>query len=385
MEIKGLVKRGRDINNVLTSFASDILCFIVNFCKKCLEIAKVFFYFAVLEAKKDVVMAEENFLSIKTDLAGINTYLEKHGIKLSEQEDEQLNTIFEACDTYDDENKTSGKDSKLNLVELGEFYNKLKAEMPKFQEYFMVLINSLKNNKIENNIKNSNNTFKTDDMVKNEALKRKKELNENDIKYWSKKIDSVAKKFNIPEALLVSIIGQETNFTKNINSSNGAGPMQVTLISVKDFFPTPKNDWNDIYKEMDEELLNDILYKKDNNGNFVKNNKGEYILQYSTPKELREACSTDDELGIKVGLLCFEMKYVKAVAEKKFGKATFANIPKIIKGIKDGSIKLSAAENKECIKTALKNYNSVFKTYANTLVDSLAMHGFKFEDLYFIK
>ena len=327
-------------------------------------------------------MAEENFLSIKTDLAGINTYLEKHGIKLSEQENKQLNTIFEACDTYDDENKTSGKDSKLNLVELGEFYNKLKAEMPKFQEYFMVLINSLKNNKIEDY---NNNTSKTDDMIKNEGLKRKKELNENDIKYWAEKIDSVAKKFNIPEALLVSIIGQETNFTKNINSSTGAGPMQVTTITISDFFPSPKNGWNEIYKEMDEELLNDILYKKDNNGNFVKNNKGEYILKYSTPKELREACSKDDELGIKVGLLCFEMKYVKAVGQKKFGKATSANIPKIINGIKDGTIQLSETENKNCIKTALKNYNSVFKTYANTLVDSLAMHGFKFEDLYFIK
>ena len=146
-----------------------------------------------------------------------------------------------------------------------------------------------------------------------------------------------------------------------------------------------ENGWYNIYKNMNEELLNDILYKKDKNGNFIKDRKGDYILKYPTAKALRDACAKDDELGIQVGLLCFEMKYVKAVAQKKYGKATYANIPKVIDGIQAGEITLSENENKNAIKTALKNYNSVFQSYAATIVDSLEQHGLEFKDLYFIK
>ena len=240
--------------------------------------------------------------------------------------------------------------------------------------------------KMENTAESQNNA-KVTEMITNEAKKRGVNLENIDIEYWTEKISKAAVKYNIPEALLVSIIGQETNgtFKKNINSPNGAGPMQITGISVKDFFPSKQNGWYNIYKNMNEELLNDILYKKDKNGNFIKDRKGDYILKYPTPKALRNACAKDDELGIKVGLLCFEMKYVKAVAQKKYGKATYVNIPKIIKGIKSGEITLSENENKNVIKTALKNYNSVFKTYATTVIDSLSRHGLEFEDLYFIK
>ena len=224
-------------------------------------------------------------------------------------------------------------------------------------------------------------------MITNEARKRGVDINNIDIDYWTEKISDAAEKYNIPEVLLIAIIGQETNgkFTKNINSSTGAGPMQITGITVKDFFPSKGNGWTNIYKNMNEKLLNDILYKKDKNGNFIKDRKGDYVLKYPTPKALRDACTKDDELGIKVGLLCFEMKYVKAVAQKKYGKATYANIPKVIEGIKSGEITLNENENKNVIKTALKNYNSVFNSYAATVIDSLATHGLNFKDLYFIK
>ena len=225
------------------------------------------------------------------------------------------------------------------------------------------------------------------EMITNEAKKRGVNPDNVDIEYWSKRVSDAAEKYNIPEALLISIIGQETNgkFTKNINSSTGAGPMQITGITTKDFFPSKGNGWTNIYKSMNEELVNDILYKKDKNGNFIKDRKGDYVLKYPTPKALRDACAKDDELGIKVGLLCFEMNYVKAVAKKKYGKATYANIPKVIKGIKSGEITLNENENKNVIKTALKNYNSVFNSYAATVIDSLVTHGLNFKDLYFIK
>ena len=224
-------------------------------------------------------------------------------------------------------------------------------------------------------------------MINNEAQKRGVSLEDIDTNYWAEKIFSVAREYGVPAALLVSIIGQETNgkFTKNENSKNGAGHMQITQITVADFFPKAEGNWNNIYKQMNEDLLNDILYKKDKNGNFIKDRKGDYVLKYPTPKALRDACAKDDELGIKVGLLCFEMKYVKAVAQKKYGKATYANIPKVIDGIQAGEITLSENENKNAIKTALKNYNSVFQSYAATIVDSLEQHGLEFKDLYFIK
>lgn len=240
---------------------------------------------------------------------------------------------------------------------------------------------------VDNFVQKSEDYSRVEKMISNEAQKRGVAIENIDIDYWTEKISNISQKYNIPEALLIAIIGQETNgkFTKQSDSNTGAGPMQITGISVKDFFPSKQNGWYDIYKSMNEELLNDILYKRDKNGNFLKDRKGDYILKYPTYKALRNACAQDDELGIKVGLLCFEMKYVKAVAQNEYGKATYANIPDVIDGIKSGEITLSEADNKGAIKTALKNYNSVFTTYATTVVDSLAQHGLDFEGVYFIK
>ena len=227
----------------------------------------------------------------------------------------------------------------------------------------------------------------TADMVKEEAKNRGVNIEDVDVDYWAKTIVSAAEKYNIPEAFLVSVIGQETNgkFTKNINSSTGAGPMQITTITAQDFFPEAKGNWNKTYKKMNEKLLNDILYQKDKNENFLTDRKGDYILKATTPKVLRDSCAKNDELGIQVGILCFEMKYVKAVAKYKFGESSFSNIPKTIEGLKDGSITLSAEENEKIIEEALKNYNSVFDSYAPAVIDSLKQHGLDFENLYFIR
>ena len=197
--------------------------------------------------------------------------------------------------------------------------------------------------------------------------------------YWAQRAEKIAKTYKVPETLLISIMGQETHgtFKKNINSGNGAGPMQVTTTAIKDFFPDSKGNWNDVYKQMNPQLLNDILSYKDSKGRPIR-----------TPESLREACTKNDELGMKVGLLLFEMQYVKAVAAKKFGKASYANVPKAIEGLQDGSIKFTELENKTLVQTALENYNSVpniKKKYAQNVVDSLATNGIKFRDLRLIK
>ena len=72
----------------------------------------------------------------------------------------------------------------------------------------------------------------------------------------------------------------------------------------------------------------------------------------------------------------------------EFGKASYANVPKAIKGLQDGSIKFTEFENKALVQTALENYNSVpniKKKYAQNVVDSLATSGIKFEDIKPIK
>ena len=76
-------------------------------------------------------------------------------------------------------------------------------------------------------------------MVVNEAKKWDVEISPQLAEYWATKTEKVAKANNLPTSLLISIISQEThgNFQKNINSKNGAGPMQVVETSVKDFFP----------------------------------------------------------------------------------------------------------------------------------------------------
>lgn len=213
-------------------------------------------------------------------------------------------------------------------------------------------------------------------MLNHEAEKRgEKTLDTKLAEYWAQKAEKIAKTYKVPEALLISIMGQETHgtFKKNINSGNGAGPMQVTTTAIKDFFPNSKGNWNDLYKQMNPKLLNDILSYKDSKGRPIR-----------TPEALREACTKNDELGMKVGLLIFEMQYVKAVSAKKFGKASYANVPKAIKGLQDGSIKFTEFENKALVQTALENYNSVpniKKKYAQNVVDSLATNGIRFRDL----
>lgn len=214
-------------------------------------------------------------------------------------------------------------------------------------------------------------------VIEREAKKRGVNIKPELVEYWATISESIGKQYNVPEELLLSIVAQESNgkFNQHVNAPSGAGPMQITTISIKDFFPNKKNGWTNIYKQMNPKLLDDILYTTKN---------GKKVLKYKSPEELRKACGNDDELGLKVGLLVFEMKYVKAVAEKKYGKATYANIPKVITSLQKEEIKYSETENKKIVKEALENYNSVPKIkekYAKNVIDSLTTSKFVFRNL----
>ena len=51
---------------------------------------------------------------------------------------------------------------------------------------------------------------------------------------------------------------------------------------------------------------------------------------------LRSKAGKNDELGIQLGLLTYEMKYCREVATKLYGKANYTTIPKAIEDIKNG-------------------------------------------------
>ncbi len=181
-----------------------------------------------------------------------------------------------------------------------------------------------------------------------------------DFEYWSEKIYNVAKQNNVQPALLIAIMAQETNgkFDKNIDAAAGRGVMGITTIAVEDFF-TEKAYWYPVYKALDEELLNDILYNK----HTVKPN-----LNYPTAKDLRNACAKDEEFGLKVGLLVYEMKYAREVARKIFNISNKDNpsakqVMTAINFIKAGKINLTSKENQKLMANAARNYNGNKNTY----------------------
>ena len=189
-----------------------------------------------------------------------------------------------------------------------------------------------------------------------------------DLKYWSEKIYNIATENNFPIEVIVAIISTETRgrFDKNLDGANGRGPMQITTSAIRAFHPNAKGNWNDIFKKMDEKLLNDTLHTRN-----------------QTPEEIRNNCAKDDEFGIKVGVLTYEIKYVQAVAEFKFDSLSYQNVKKAVKGLKDGSINLTQAENEHCIKRAFYLYNGNPKTqnkYSETAMKALKRTKFNFNN-----
>lgn len=336
-------------------------------------------------------------------LEAIQKYIRRTGAKFSREEKQSLKSIFEQCDIYDDENKRSGRDGFLNSLESMKFMNLISQKLGHLKEFctkmlkdhynkpinFEEIYNPKTPEEIENlKIEELKETVKF--LIEEEIEKRKTASVNVDIDYWADKIAKTSQKYDIPSEIIVSIISRETNgkFNKNINCGNGAGPMQITGIAVKSFFPGAGGNWNDRYQSLDSELLNDILYQKDEDGNFKTDKDGNKILAYSSAKELRNACGKDDELGVKVGTLIFEMKYVESVAIELFGRYTYANVKKVIDGLKNGTIKLTEAQKEKCLQRAFVNYNGkeeIKKDYGEDVIDSLRIHYFDFKNFEIFK
>ena len=219
-----------------------------------------------------------------------------------------------------------------------------------------------------------------------------------DVEYWTNIINNVVSQYNVSPEIITSIISRECTFVKNISKSCGRGAMALTGIAIRSFFPGSKGNWHETFKKLDKKLLDDILYVKDSNGDFVTNSDGTPKLKYKNYNELLMACGKDDELSIKVGSLFFEMKYAEAVAEKTYGRVTWENVDRVIDKIKSGELIISEQKNEECIALAVTNYNGndntmiknnkrvvIKKDYGTDVMDSLRSHGYNFAEQNIIK
>lgn len=341
-----------------------------------------------------------NFSGIKANLEGINKYLESNGIKLSTDETKQLESIFTQADkSVYAEGSKKYNDGELDAMEQMNFKlpSKLAKIGDKIKEFFKGVNDSslektakmnleAKTDAISNgNIKNQPRVIrkntnlnltaqaKTEDLIRNELNAKKIKLSDEDIKYWTNLVDKIAKKYNSGPELLITIISKECGFQKHTSNAGGAGPMGITTVSIQDFLPKTKNgkpnDWAKIYKDMHPELVNDIL-------------------KYSSSASvLRSKAGKNDELGILLGLLTYEMKYCSEVATKLYGKATYTTIPKAIEEIKNG-YRLDKKSDEKYIKNSLKNYNGskTKEEYSRTTLDSLKrLTNNNLKDLVFVR
>lgn len=217
--------------------------------------------------------------------------------------------------------------------------------------------------------------------IKQELARRGLTITDAEIEYWSEKIGYMAYKYHMPEEILVSIIGRENKFAKNQSNGNGSGAMALTTIAIEDMFPD--KHWSETYAMLDENLYNDIFYKKDA--------KGQPVLQYKDAPSVRRACSKDDT-SIKVGTLYFEMCYAKALTaeihHKSYAGVTETEVQDTITKLKAGKIDFSKINNEKVLTSALMNYNGCDKhkkNYSKDTMDSLKEQGFDFKEQKIIK
>lgn len=174
-----------------------------------------------------------------------------------------------------------------------------------------------------------------------QTIADKYKVKDADIDFWTDKISKLCKEYDVSPEAIISIIGREVRFSKNPRANkNSNGPMQITRISIQDFFPGAKGSRTSLYEQIDSKLLNDILY--DNNGN----------LKYNSPQALWKACGDNIEIGLKVGILIYKAKEVKALSITT-GKSLKA-VSSDVQGYKDS---LTDAQRKNVQKTTFKLYN----------------------------
>lgn len=225
------------------------------------------------------------------------------------------------------------------------------------------------NKKISDAIKRlekENNLRRTEKTITELMREKGGTLSEEDTRYWAELINKNSEEVNISPALIASVIAKETGFEKNQSSPTGEGPMQVVTITIRDMFSDSNGGRKRLYDLIDKETMNKILYQTNAEGKPLLDKNGNPVRKYNSPSAIRVACGKNDDLGIKVGIMCLKMKFAESIARSKG-----LPLEKTIKGLKSGELKLQQKELEGIIVTTLKNYNSVFQEYAPAVVDSL--------------
>lgn len=196
--------------------------------------------------------------------------------------------------------------------------------------------------------------------------------------YWTDKIDRIASEFDFPREIMIAKVSREVTFQKNKICKDQRGCMQVRPTAVRAMFPGAPGNWFEKYKELDEKLLNDILYKKDQNGNYLKDSKGNLIPKYSSWQQLHQACQ-DDEISLKVGILYDKMQLAESLTAEKYGaKKVYAHVSETIAKLKEKT-SVSPEENLKNIKKMETRYNGS-PQYGKAITDSIIRMGFNLRE-----
>ena len=206
------------------------------------------------------------------------------------------------------------------------------------------------------------------------AVEKKFGKNFGSAQYWADKIDRIASEFDFPREIMIAKVSREVTFQKNVICKDQRGCMQVRPTAVRAMFPGAAGNWFEKYKELDEKLLNDILYKKDQNGNYLKDSKGNLIPKYSSWQQLHQACQ-NDEISLKVGILYDKMQLAESLTAEKYGtKKVYAHVSETIAKLKEKT-SVSPEENLRYIKKMETRYNGS-PQYGKAITDSIIRMGF---------
>lgn len=199
------------------------------------------------------------------------------------------------------------------------------------------------------------------------------------VEYWTEKIDRIASEFDFPKEIMIAKVSREVTFQPNKISGDQRGCMQIRPTAVRAMFPGAPGNWFEKYKELDEKLLNDILYKKDKNGNYLKDSKGNMIPKYSSWRELHAACK-NDEISLKVGILYDKMQLAESLTAEKYGsKKVYPHISETIAQLKEKT-SVTPEENLKYIKKMETRYNGS-PSYGKAITDSIMRMGFDMRTL----
>lgn len=288
-----------------------------------------------------------DFTGIKTNLEGINKYLESSGIKLSDDESQQLVSIFNKVDTSVYKKGEQGyNDGKLDFAEENEFKKQIASLLPKIADKTNAFFSGIRD-KFLNGVTNEYTEAQTDatsvdnsntvtlaeayvsakvinnkmnysrsdilEIAVDQAIKRMPEL--KNIKPDSKRIDITKRKY--PQAYNKAL--KKANTVTDMVMKNckkyevsDLTPVVMTMLGVEtggfNFSSRVMKNQGSQYKGVMQTNLKAInaLYN-DNNSSDVKFVK-ELKSKYKTPSALYTAIQSDVELGLQVGILVFKAK-----------------------------------------------------------------------------